>query len=87
MMNDVMVEALVAAVNGVAEAQQAGRDGSWESVSADVEAHVSGVLRRLAADDIAVMGDELGLVDARRSDVEERVRIKVLGLVTAALAA
>lgn len=90
MLSDVMVPALVAAVDGVSAAQERGAcAASWSDVADDVGRAVVGLVHQLPQAQVEELAGELGVDGAwdRRSAIEEAVLSRVERLVTAALAA
>ncbi|MBW3086927.1 hypothetical protein KEM60_03156 [Austwickia sp. TVS 96-490-7B] len=88
-MTNIMVDVLVAAVSLVASTQLDDTSHqSWQSMSAAVDAQVSFMLDGFEPDEIDAAGQELGLGrHADRHEVEEAVRLRVQGLMSATLAA
>lgn len=90
MLSDVMVPALVAAVDGVSAAQERGTPaGTWSDIAEDVGRRVIHLVDGLPQAQLDEIAGELG-VDARKDSrhaIEEAVLSRVERLVTAALAA
>ncbi len=90
MLSDLMVPALVAAVDGVSAVQERGAvTASWSDVADDVGRRVIHLVHELPQEQVDALAGELGVQGGldRRQAVEEAVLSRVEQLVSAALAA